>query len=63
MTERWGMLQLNPHLLVWNTYFTDLIRILRTAKGRVENESKGGGGGRVVVVVVRKQKIQRCVGV
>lgn len=45
MKERWGMLQLNPHLLVWNTYFTDLIRILRTAKGRVENESKEGGGG------------------
>lgn len=58
MKARWKMLQLNPHLPGWNTYFIDLIRILKTAKkdGR-KKEARGEKG------MVRKQKRWRRVGV
>lgn len=36
MKARRRMLQLNPHLPVWNTYFIDLIRILRNGGWKME---------------------------
>lgn len=45
MKERERVLQLKPHLLVWNAYFTGMISILRIARKDRRKMRAGWGGG------------------